>query len=119
MRTARSSRRFLLIASLLVVGVVAGAAQPTQARRARVPSNCYKEKFEPSRIILSCGNGGVYLSGLTWDSWADEALGEGTLNVNDCNPNCAGGAFSTHIQCRCGSGGSTAAAPTACSSFCD
>jgi len=48
--------------------------------------------FEPSQIPISCADYTVNISGLTWSSWtATGARGNGTLNVNNCMPDCAGG----------------------------
>jgi len=48
--------------------------------------------FEPSEIPISCADYSTSLTGITWSSWtATGAKGSGTLNVNNCTPNCAGG----------------------------
>jgi hypothetical protein len=48
----------------------------------------------PSEVVLSCADGNAYVSGITWSSWtATSAQGTGTLNLNNCIPDCAGGTF--------------------------
>jgi len=38
------------------------------------------------------GDGSAYIKGLTWTAWGSEgATGSGTLELNNCEPNCAGG----------------------------
>lgn len=50
--------------------------------------------FEPTEIPLACADYDANISGITWSSWTlDRARGAGTLNVNDCTPDCAGGTF--------------------------
>lgn len=54
----------------------------------------YPGTFEPTEIPLSCADYNATISGITWSSWTPQiAHGNGTLNVNDCNPDCAGGTF--------------------------
>lgn len=61
-----------------------------------VYANCSTPSVEPVKIILSCGDFGEYLTGVTWSSWSSvSATGSGTLHYNDCNPNCAAGHFHT------------------------
>lgn len=46
---------------------------------------------EPSTVTLSA-DGSSIVTGLTWSGWATAtAVGTGTLNVNDCDPNCVSG----------------------------
>jgi len=60
---------------------------------AAVVDDCYDAgKIEPGSITLNCGSGGATASRLTWSRWtADEAIGQGTVNVLNCNPTCASG----------------------------
>jgi YVTN family beta-propeller protein len=56
----------------------------------------YPAMFEPSEITISCADNNQYLSEVTWSSWtATSAHGNGTLYLNDCTPDCAGGTFQT------------------------
>jgi YVTN family beta-propeller protein len=56
----------------------------------------YPAMFEPSEITISCADNNQYLSEITWSSWtATSAQGHGTLYLNDCTPDCAGGTFQT------------------------
>ena len=56
----------------------------------------YPATLTPSEIPLSCADENEYVSGITWSSWtATSAQGHGTLYVNDCTPDCAGGTFQT------------------------
>lgn len=46
---------------------------------------------EPSTLTLSA-DGSSIMTGISWSGWAtDTAVGTGTLNVNDCNPDCVSG----------------------------
>lgn len=54
--------------------------------------NCESPEQKPSEIVLTCADAGMYVDQITWSSWAvDGALGKGTYNVNECDPNCAEG----------------------------
>ena len=47
----------------------------------------------PRQIVLSADGSGA-VSGLSWASWGgQQATGTGTLQVDDCQPNCASGKF--------------------------
>ena len=53
--------------------------------------------FEPSGIILACGDANARLIGLTWSSWtSNTAAGAGSYTQNNCRPDCAGGTFITY-----------------------
>ena len=50
-------------------------------------------RSEPAQVDVSADGSG-FVAGLTWSGWGTPtARGTGTLNVNDCNPNCAQGTF--------------------------
>lgn len=46
----------------------------------------------PGRYVLACGDGHVWLEGLTWTGWGDPtASAAGTLVTNACDPTCVNG----------------------------
>jgi hypothetical protein len=54
-------------------------------------------KVRPSRILIACGDGNFYMTGLRWSSWTSAgARGRGTAHQNDCKPYCAVGHFHTY-----------------------
>jgi hypothetical protein len=56
--------------------------------------NCLnKEQARPASFILTCADGGDYLTGLHWVNWGSEAFATGIEKVNNCTPNCAQGKF--------------------------
>lgn len=47
---------------------------------------------DPSRIVITCADGGIGLQGMHWTAWgAALATGNGTLWFNECTPDCASG----------------------------
>jgi len=51
----------------------------------------------PHSIVVACGDGNLYLTGITWRTWAAaSAAGSATLHQNDCTPYCAAGHFHTY-----------------------
>jgi hypothetical protein len=54
--------------------------------------DCEYPTQKPEAITFTCADGNMYLDQITWSQWsADGALGGGTYNVNDCDPDCADG----------------------------
>jgi len=50
-------------------------------------------KTEPTQIVISA-DGSAALTNLSWSGWASPtATGTGTLELDNCNPNCAQGTF--------------------------
>jgi hypothetical protein len=50
----------------------------------------------PKKIIVSCGDGNFWVTGLRWRHWGSRAaVGRATGHANNCKPNCAQGRFST------------------------
>jgi hypothetical protein len=48
----------------------------------------------PRSILIACGDGNFYATGLTWTRWdARRAEGTGVGHLNDCKPYCAAGHF--------------------------
>jgi hypothetical protein len=78
---------------------VAGASGPVASASGKLPlliSNCNKPKFKPASVILTCGDASLGATNVTWSSWGGKvALGAGTGQLNDCNPNCAQGKTKT------------------------
>jgi hypothetical protein len=51
-------------------------------------------QFEPSNVIIACGDGAFRVTKLKWHTWTgSKATGSGTGKVDNCKPNCAQGKF--------------------------
>ena len=84
------------IAATVVLGAgVAEASGPVAIASGKPPlliSNCAKAKFKPSNVIIACGDASLGAREMTWSKWKHKtALGSGTGQVNDCNPDCVHG----------------------------
>ena len=56
-----------------------------------------KAAYKPSKIIIACGDGNLYVTELKWSSWGTtSAKGAGTGHQNTCTPSCAQGRFKTY-----------------------
>jgi hypothetical protein len=52
--------------------------------------------FEPTLIFIGCATSADNLGNIVWSSWtATNATGTAAHNINDCQPDCAGGSFSS------------------------
>ena len=52
--------------------------------------------YKPRRLNPSV-DGSLYLRGMQWTVWDDRrAAGDGIAHVNDCNPDCADGHYTTY-----------------------
>src|SRR3954451_16876218 len=50
--------------------------------------------YRPSSMLIACGDGSARVVGLRWSSWTTtRAVGSGTWQQNDCQPDCARGRF--------------------------
>jgi hypothetical protein len=50
-------------------------------------------RTQPTQVLTS-GDGSAYVRGITWSGWGSPtATGTGTMEIDDCNPNCAQGTF--------------------------
>ncbi|QLY27894.1 hypothetical protein H0264_20900 [Nocardia huaxiensis] len=73
-----------------------------------VVTNCatypYEKVVRPDRLLLACGDAGLWVKDITWTSWGpDTAEGEGTQLRKTCRPDCATGGVAsgpTHITLR-------------------
>jgi hypothetical protein len=75
-------------ASALASGPVAGES----AKRPLLISNCAKAKFKPKNVIIACGDASFGARAMTWSLWSKKrAVGTGTGEINDCNPDCVHG----------------------------
>jgi hypothetical protein len=60
-------------------------------------SNCGPLASAPAELVLACGDGNYYLTGLHWQAWGTtSATASGTAHLNDCTPYCAAGHFHTY-----------------------
>ena len=54
--------------------------------------DCELPEFQPESIMITCGDGGMYISDIKWSTWnSTGATGTATYNVNNCDPDCADG----------------------------
>jgi hypothetical protein len=85
----RHSVKLVVVVALLAVpsiAVAAGSANQTWA------INCTREQYKPARIIVSCGDAGIWLGKLKWTRWnGHTAQANGVYNENTCTPTCAAG----------------------------
>lgn len=88
----RLDRRTILMSAILTVtlgalfAITASAASPVKI------TNCVKASSRPKTLTLACGDGNTVLSKLRWSSFGGKsAHASGTLEINTCSPNCAGG----------------------------
>jgi hypothetical protein len=52
--------------------------------------------FEPTTIFIGCATSADNLGSIHWTSWAmTNAIGTASHNINNCEPDCADGTFST------------------------
>ena len=89
--TANMRRSAVVVGALLasVLGLTHGEAAGT---RTYVRSDCVHSRYEPTHIILACGDGNAWLSKIDYTRWGSErARGSARLNYNDCTPDCADG----------------------------
>jgi hypothetical protein len=68
--------------------LAAGSAAPGRT----LAITCGSEHYKPRKIVLSCADAGIWLSGLHWSGWSrSRAHATGTYNENLCQPDCADG----------------------------
>ncbi len=85
----RKALKIVIVLGLLAVPSAALAAGNSSQPWA---INCNQLKFKPTRIVLSCGDGGTWLGKLKWSSWnGSEAVGTGNFTAINCTPDCAAG----------------------------
>jgi hypothetical protein len=84
-----------MTAILAVAVATADASGPVASASGKRPlliSNCARAKFKPINVIIACGDASLGAREMTWSSWTRKsALGTGTGQVNDCNPDCVHG----------------------------
>jgi hypothetical protein len=57
--------------------------------------DCEIPVTKPNSITLTCADGGMMVTDITWDSWSSQgAQGSGIYLENNCEPDCASGKFS-------------------------
>ena len=84
----RNALRISIIVALLAVPAAALAAGSSHVQAI----NCSSEQYKPRRIILSCGDAGIWLGKLKWSRWnGTTAKATGVYNENTCTPTCAAG----------------------------
>lgn len=73
-----------------------GRAGRVLPRPVYAPRDCVKPRRRPRRIIIACGDAGLYVYKLRWRSWGGaSASGRGELRARRCVPSCAEGSWRT------------------------
>ena len=84
----RSVKLAMVVTVVLTVPSIALAASSNRTWAI----NCTREQYKPARIILTCGDAGIWLGRLNWSHWTrTTATATGTFNWNTCTPSCAAG----------------------------
>jgi hypothetical protein len=81
------------------VAAVDFAAGGSAASLPSVQTQCTAKsaQVKPKRILIACGDGNFYITGLKWSTWSSTgARGKGTAHLNDCKPFCAAGHFHSY-----------------------
>ena len=94
---AVSARHGWATSSVLLVSLLA-LAPSAFPRLERLPrfAGCFASRAElrPRSIVVACGDGNFFLTGLRWSSWTTRrARAAGIGHQNLCTPNCASGQF--------------------------
>jgi hypothetical protein len=85
------NRHFLTGATLTATLIASGALVASGASTVKI-TDCVKASSRPKTLTLACGDGNTVLSGLRWSSFGGaSASARGTLQANNCTPNCAQG----------------------------
>jgi hypothetical protein len=85
----RNALKLAVVAAVLAIPSIALAAGTSNQTWA---INCTREQYKPARIILSCGDAGIWLGRLKWSRWtATTAQATGAYNENTCTPTCSAG----------------------------
>ena len=62
------------------------------ARNIKVYGDCKTATFEPSEVVMACGDFGLVYGHLSWTSWTStSATAVGMMSYKTCEPNCAEG----------------------------
>jgi hypothetical protein len=86
------TRLLVLLAALAAAGTAVAAAPVPRFTGCAPPA-----RVRPASIVVACGDGNFYLTGLKWTHWtARDAAAVGTGHENDCTPYCAAGRFHTY-----------------------
>ena len=76
-----------LLGSALIAGPASGGTGTVYA-----PKDCTTPKVEPKSILLACGDAGIELRKMGWDTWnTAKAKGQGKVFIQNCDPSCAEG----------------------------
>ena len=84
-----------LTACALAAGALAvpasSAIAASSAKNVKI-SNCDKALVRPKSVTLTCGDGNVALTKLSWSSFGgSSAKATGKIEINGCEPDCAAG----------------------------
>ncbi len=96
------TRRWASLLALVAVAAAASAAAPAARAPGFVGCRSFVSRtatalVRPRSIMIACGDGNFYATGLTWTRWdAQRAEGTGVGHQNDCTPYCAAGHFHTY-----------------------
>ena len=107
MKTKKSSKTLLITAAVVlataaVISVINSTATKTSQEAPQTKSypklagtwtyDCEFPVQRPEEIMLTCADGGMIVTGITWQTWSSkQALGTGIYSQNMCDPSCAEG----------------------------
>jgi hypothetical protein len=82
----------VLVTALVAVLALGVGAAEAGAKPPLLIGNCVKPKFKPRNVIIACGDASLGAREMAWSSWNQKtALGTGSGQVNDCDPDCVHG----------------------------
>jgi hypothetical protein len=85
-------RKQILTVAVLAIALLSLSVMVASAAPAVKITNCVTASSRPKLLTLACGDGNTVLSKLRWSSFGSaSARATGTLEMNTCSPNCAGG----------------------------
>jgi hypothetical protein len=85
-------------AAVIAAGAAGAAAKPVAFFGCRAIGPHPTPLVRPGSIVVACGDGNFYLTGIHWTSWGrTAATGIATAHRNDCKPYCAAGHFHTYV----------------------
>lgn len=87
-------RATLLLVAIAILVAVPGMSSAATPRVYVAEDSCGGHAYQPSKIVLACGDGGLFATGLSYSSYGGStATAAGQLHAHACIPNCAESSF--------------------------
>src|SRR5438046_1860003 len=93
MMSSRIRLTAIVVGAVALAALALGGASASSGKVYGI-KDCTRPEVRPPRIVLACGDVGLYINAIDYRSWGAQSVhATGVMHARTCNPQCVGSPY--------------------------